>query len=73
MDPRNGAVAVAALDENGGTKGGDGLGDELKRFVWRVGEEVHQELMGRLTVEPPLEVGAMIWSTVSTSRELRAS
>ncbi|RXH94710.1 hypothetical protein DVH24_024394 [Malus domestica] len=57
VDPGNGAVAVAALDEDGGAEGGEGLGDELKGFFLGAGEDAHQELVGRRTMEPPLEVG----------------
>lgn len=56
VDPRDGAISVAALDEDGGPEAIDGLGTELKRFVLVAGEEAHQELVGRRTMEPPLDV-----------------
>lgn len=61
VDPGNGAGVVAALDEDGGPEGGDGLGNESEgcgRVSGSAGEKAHQELVGGRTMEPPLEVGS---------------
>lgn len=60
MDPGYRAGRVAALREDGGAEGSDGVGDELEALGvgrWGPGEEAHQELVGRRAVEPPLKVG----------------
>lgn len=60
MDPGYRTGRIAALGEDDGAEGGDGVGEELKALDagrWGPGEEAHQELVGGRAVEPPLEVG----------------
>lgn len=65
VDPVDGALLVAALGEDDGPDGGDGVRDEFEAVVGRSGgggragrsgEEAHQKLVRRGTVEPPLQV-----------------
>lgn len=60
VDPGDGAGGVEALGEDGGAEGGDAVGDESEEVgggVLVAGQEAHQKLVGRRTMEPPLEVG----------------
>ncbi|KAL6977520.1 hypothetical protein U1Q18_026319 [Sarracenia purpurea var. burkii] len=60
VDPRDRTAVVAALDEDGGSDCGDGLGEELEGDGFRgggSGEEAHHKLVRRRAMEPPLEVG----------------
>ncbi|KAK4436468.1 hypothetical protein Salat_0810500 [Sesamum alatum] len=57
VNPGNGAGLVEALGEDGGAKGGDAVGHKAESGVLFAGEEAHQKLVRRGTMEPPLEVG----------------
>jgi len=58
VNPGNVAGGVAALDDDGGAEGGNGLRNESEGFGGGIaGEHAHQKLVGRRTMEPPLEVG----------------
>lgn len=57
VDPGDGAGRVEALGEDGGAEGGDAVRDEAEFLAAAAGEEVHQKLVRRGAVEPPLEVG----------------
>lgn len=59
VDPGDVAGEIAALDEDGGANGVDGDGSEVEGIGRRrcsAGEDAHQKLVGRRTMEPPLEV-----------------
>lgn len=57
VDPGDGAGRVESLGEDGGAEGGDAEGNEAEGVVLVAGEQAHQKLVGRRTMEPPLEVG----------------
>ena len=57
VNPSNGAGRVAAFDEYNGPKGVNALRDEVESVLGSAGEGLHQELVRRWTMEPPLEVG----------------
>lgn len=57
VDPRDGTSIIAAFHEHSGSKGGNGLRNELEIIIGlRSSEQSHQELVGRWTMEPPIEV-----------------
>ena len=56
MDPRNGAFRVVAFSEDGGPKCDDGDGCKDEGRGGDAGEETHQVLVRRWTMEPPLQV-----------------
>lgn len=57
VNPRDRTVVIAAFDENKGAEWSDGLGYESEGVLgWSTGEQAHQILMGRRTMEPPIEV-----------------
>lgn len=57
VNPGNGAGLVESLGEDGWAEGGDAVGDESEAGFPLAGEEAHQKLVSRRTMEPPLEVG----------------
>jgi hypothetical protein len=58
VNPGDRTAVIAAFNEDGGAKGSDGLRDESKGILgWRsTSEQAHQVLVGRRTMEPPIEV-----------------
>lgn len=59
VNPSDVSVRIGSLDEDGGPEGSEGLRHEVEEiFVGRVsaGEQSHQKLLRRRTMEPPLEV-----------------
>lgn len=57
VDPRDRAAVIAALNDDGGAEGGDRLRNESEGVRGRFSSEhAHQKLVGRRTMEPPLEI-----------------
>lgn len=59
VNPSDVSVRIGSFDDNGRPEGSEGLRHEVEEiFVGRVsaGEQSHQKLLRRRTVEPPLEV-----------------
>ncbi|CAI9091808.1 OLC1v1026923C1 [Oldenlandia corymbosa var. corymbosa] len=54
VNPVDVSGLIPALDENGGSECGDGFGDENERVFVSAGQEAHQKLVRRRTMEPPL-------------------
>lgn len=59
VNPSDVSVWIGSFDENDGAEGSEGLRQEVEEiFVGRVsaGEQSHQKLLRRRTMEPPLQV-----------------
>lgn len=57
VNPGDRTVVIAAFDEDDGTERDDGLRNEAEGVRGGfTGEHAHQKLIGRRTMEPPLEI-----------------